>query len=163
MEDLEEPEDYGIQNGAKETFYDLITQYEKSPTQANFANIILNGWIVLESYVNNLVIIWMGISPFLYDGDEELWNSKINLLEALDFQTKILFLKEKKVVSLEEYQAIGDFQQERNRLYHATRANKVFDKIMLPQKQKELIEISRKAFDSIYEAVMRHSDNDATI
>lgn len=147
-------------DSSRSVFYNLLKTYIATPSQENFANIMLSGWIVLESYTNQLFLEEYGIEPFLQEGeDQQKREALINTLEEVDFEKKCQLLKQNKVINLDQYKAIHNFQYERNRLFHASQKNEVFKKLKMGKEQERLIETSRQAFDAIYEAVAWYYDS----
>ena len=157
MIDLSSYVENPMDNGSRAVFYRLIKEYTQMPIQEKFSNIMLHGWILLESYTNRLFLEEHGIATLLRDGeDTEKRQRLIDTLENVKFETKIQFLKKNRVIQPAEYKATNNFQIERNRLFHASHKNDVFKKLRMRNEQKELIETSRGAFDAIYGAVFRY-------
>jgi hypothetical protein len=159
MIDLSSYVEKPMDNGSKAVFYRLIKEYNQLQTQEKFSNIMLYGWILLESYTNKLFLEEHGIAALLREGeDTEKRQRLIDTLEKVRFETKIQFLKKNRVIRPAEYKAINTFQIGRNRLFHASHNNDVFKTFMMRNEQEELIKTSKVAFDAIYDAVFRYYD-----
>ena len=144
-----------MDNDAKSVFYRLLEKYKESKSEADFSNLMLNAWITIESYINNLYLEGLGVNPFFVEKDIK-HNELVAELENTRFEDKLRFIVKKKIITNKQEEGIRSFQHERNRLFHASKKNNVWSKLYNRAEQQRLIDIAKLAFDIIWEVVTKY-------
>lgn len=142
-----------VANDAKSSFQVLVVRYQQTKSQADFANVMLHAWILVELYVNRLYLKGLGLSPDTTI--PAVYDNLIDALENASFETKRQFLVKNKTFNKKEAKAIQEFQYERNRLFHASKKNDVLSKLFLRHLQEPLVEKAEAGFLAVWMAVGR--------
>lgn len=141
-----------VPNDAKSSFYEVLQTYNQNKSEANFANVILQAWMLVETYVNRLYLKELGVPP---DTAEKNYDNLIDVLEGISFEQKRQFLIKSKSLTKQEAEAICTFQHERNRLFHASKKNDVLSTLFMRHLQEPVVEKAKNAFDAVWEAIHR--------
>ena len=142
-----------VANDAKTSFQILVSKYTQTKSQADFANVMLHAWILVETYVNRLYLKGLGLSPDTTK--PAIYDDLIDALEGISFERKWQALVKNKTFNKKEAKAIHEFQQERNRLFHASKKNDVMSKLFMRHLQEPLVNKAVAGFLAVWQAAHR--------